>query len=178
MDERRSVMLTKEPTEARQVTAKPRWPRLAVALAATLVVVGAVVVAWVLAAGGGPVAAGDAQIEVTFTGDGTSYDGDREIVEGDADITFVNDSDFLAWFVILRFDTGSAELAAELDLLTEGGSVFSDTALPFDPEFNQTFAVGTHSVEFTLEPGTYIFDTGMEFVAHVNRAAVIEVVAD
>ena len=48
-DERRSVMLTQEPTETKKITARPRWSRAIVAFAATIVVVGAAAVVWVVA---------------------------------------------------------------------------------------------------------------------------------
>jgi hypothetical protein len=114
LDERRSEMLTQEPTATEQIAQKPRWPRAIVAFAATIVIVAAAVGIWALTNDPGPVAAGDAQIEVTFTGDAVDYAGDSEIYPGRAELEFTNDWTAQAWIIVHRFDTGSAELAAEL----------------------------------------------------------------
>lgn len=178
-------MLTKEPTEARQLTAKPRWPRLAVALATTLVVIGAGVVAWVIVDDGGPVAAGDARIEVTFTGDSTSYIGHREIVQGTATLTLINEWDEPAWFVVQRFDTGSAELDRNLALAPEGGDFVTSEGPPGAVRMTEVLPAASGASPATpslnLQPGTYLIDAGHaegEDATHVYRAAVIEVVAD
>jgi hypothetical protein len=176
-DERRRVMLTREPTETKLVTAGHRWPRAVAAFAATLAVIGAVVVAWVIVDDGGPVAAGDARIAVTFTGGGVSYDGPREIIAGSAEVQFNNEAGWPSWLVIARFDTGSAELADELDFIREGGSAVlpDDRPMPSELEVWETFGSGANPVEITFRPGTYVIDTGMTQTAW--RAAVIEVVA-
>jgi hypothetical protein len=43
--------------------------------------------------GDGPVAAHEAHIEITYSDDGTSFTGDREITEGTINVTFVNEAD-------------------------------------------------------------------------------------
>ena len=111
---------------------------------------------------GGPVAAGDARIELTFTGDGTSYDGHREIIEGRAEVTFINKTNRPVWLVIQRYDAGSAELADELSLVQEGGSIpLPDGPLPDAVELNRIMRSGANRVEIALKPGTYIIDAGI-----------------
>lgn len=171
-------MRTVEPRDTRQTAAKPRRG-MAVTVFAVIVVVGGLVVAWLITTDGGPVAAGDANIEVTFTGDGASYDGPREVIAGDASITLINETTNPVWFVIQRFDTGSDELADSLASLQEGGNVVpGDQDRPSGLVLTRTLGSGAHPVTLTLQPGTYIFDTGFEFANMVWRAAVIEVVAD
>jgi hypothetical protein len=184
LDERRSEMLTQEPTETRQIAPRSRWPRAAVAFAATIVIVGAAVGIWALTNDPSPVAAADAQIEVTLTGDEAVYAGDREIVEGTADVTWFNESDELGWFVLMRFDTGSAALDTELARAAEGGD-FVTTEDPIGELviMDQVLPAGSFAGELTrtvsFEPGTYILDAGIDDgnATHVYRAAVIEVVA-
>ena len=170
-------MRTVEPTADRRITAKPRRAVAIVALAATIVVVGVVTVIWVIATDDGPVAAGDASFEVTFSGDGASYDGPREVIEGDASITLINETTNPVWFLIRLFDTGSDELADELAYLPEGGTAVRPDASPVGVVLTRTVGQEPYPVTLTLQPGTYIFDTGFEFANSVWRAGVIEVVA-
>jgi hypothetical protein len=178
-------MLTQEPTDTRQIAPRPRWPRAIVAFAATIVIVAAAVGIWAITNDASPVAAADAQIEVTLTGNEAVYAGDREIIEGTADVTWFNESDELGWFVLARFDTGSAELDAELAQRAEG----EDFVTAQDPvgelvRMDQVLPAGNFAGELTrpisFEPGTYILDAALEEgdLTHVYRAAVIEVVAE
>lgn len=150
-----------------------------VALAAAVVVVGVITVIWVISTDDGPVAAGDANIEVTFTGDGASYDGPQEVIEGDATITLINETANPVWFVVQRFDTGSDELADQLASLPEGGNIVPDEQDRAPGlVLLRTVGPGPHPVTLTLQPGTYTFETGFEFANTVWRPGVIEVVAD
>lgn len=186
LNERRSVMLTQEPTETKQIVARPRWPRAMVAFAATVVVIGAAAVMWAIGTDDGPVAAGDARIEVTFTGDGTSYVGHREIFEGITELTLINQGETTASFVVQRFDTGSVELAENLALAAEGGDFLTEDLPPGMVDIYEVLPAASGASPATpsilLEPGTYILDAGLGSDeidgTHVYRAAVITVVAD
>jgi hypothetical protein len=178
--ERRSVMLTEEPSQTKYMTARPRWLRAVAAFAAVLIVIGAGVT-WAVATDGGPVAAGDARIEVTFTGDGTSYLGDRVIIEGTIELTYINEATTPAWLALHRYDTGSDALAAELDFLQEGENARpGDKAPGSDFQLLEVYEQGRHAVTIALLPGTYLIDAGPDWdePTHVYRVAVIEVVAD
>ena len=173
-------MLTREPTETKPVIPRRRRLRLVGALTAAVVVFGAIAVALVASGDGGPVAAADAQIEVTFTRDGPSYVGDREIIAGEAEVIFINNADFPSWLAVHRYDTGSAELTDELARNSAAGAFVSpaDQPTPAEMEVFQLFGRGANPVEITLRPGTYIIDTAMDMTNVVWRAAVIEVVSD
>ena len=178
--ERRSVMLTEEPTQTKYITARPRWLRAVGAFAAVLIVIGAGVI-WAVATDGGPVAAGDARIEVTFTGDGTSYLGDRVIIEGTVELTYINEAPTPAWLALHRYDTGSDALAGELGFLLEGENARpGDKAPGSDFQLLEVYEQGRHAVTIALLPGTYLIDVGPDWdePTHVYRGAVIEVVAD
>lgn len=181
-------MLTQEPTDVQQIAKEPRWPRAAVAFAATIVIVAAAVGIWAFANDNGPVAAGDAQIEVTFTGDEVLYTGDRQIVGGSSGATFVfvNESTATPYFTVQRFETGSPELAEELAWLPEGGDILTTGRPRGNVQFMNPVspkglaATGREVVSIPLVPGTYIVDAGVPDVAnntHVWRGAVIEVIA-
>lgn len=184
-NERRSVMLTHKATEANRNVARPAWLKAIGAFTATVLVIGAAVVIWGIA-NDRPVAAGDARIEVTFTGDATSYIGHREIIEGEVELLLVNQAATRAWFVVQRFDTGSAELDEHLAYGREGEH-FVTTAEPTGlVEFYQVLPAGSGASPATpsivLEPGTYLIDAGLDADegegTQVYRAAVIEVVSD
>lgn len=136
---------------------------------------------------GAPVPAEAAQIEITFTGDQADFVGDREIVDGTVTVTFLNESDDLAIFTVLGYETGSAALADELEVVAEGASVITGDAptegyveVEFEG-FGDRVPPGSHTWKMDLEPGyTYLFDVGPKdfHVSGLWRAAVIEVVAE
>ncbi len=101
-------MITQEFTETRQVNRRFRGPAALVAVVAIIVLVGVAVVAWVMSDGEGPVAADEALIEITYTDDGTSFVGDREVIEGTVTVTFSNETDSGAIVAVLGYGTGSA----------------------------------------------------------------------
>jgi hypothetical protein len=140
----------------------------------------------IVSCGGGPVEAGEAQIEITFSDDGTSYTGDREIVTGTVTVTFINESDGPATWSVWGYETGSDALAEELAFLEEGMKAVPTTPLPLPGYFEIDYEwpddigeVGTQTWTVELAPGTWIFDVGPESfrVTGLWRAAVIEVVA-
>ena len=174
-------MLTQEPTETRQAAPRSRWPRAIAAFAVTILIVGAALVIWASSSDTEPVAAADAQIRATFTGDEAFYTGDREVIEGLATLTLVNETDAVEWFALLRFDTGSAELDAELAIADEGDDFVATENPPVIPSNFLVSPGDPTSVSKVLEPGTYIFDVttaAAEGALHVWRAGVITVVAD
>ena len=132
----------------------------------------------------GPVAADEAQIEITYTDDGTSFVGDHEIIEGTVTVTFVNETDSEALMAVFGYETGSAALAEELEFLDEGERGVPSGALPvagsFDIDFERPPLVPcTQTWTMDVVPGTYLFDFGPEdfMTTGLWRAAVIEVVA-
>lgn len=136
---------------------------------------------------GEPVSADDAQLELTFTGDGTSFVGDREIIEGTVTVTFSNETDSEAIVAVLGFETGSAALAEELELLEEGNSIVTSDAPTegfFEVEFEgccELVPPGSYTWTMDLGSGnTYLFDVGFEdfHQSGIWRMAVIEVVAE
>jgi len=136
---------------------------------------------------GGPVAADEAQIEITFTGDGTSFVGDREIIEGTVTVTFSNETDSVATVYVMGYETGSAALAEELKVVEEGNSVVTGdapTAGYFEVDFEALgdyVPPGTYTWTMDLGPdNTYLFDVGPEgfHTKGLWRMAVIEVVAE
>lgn len=175
-------MTTQQAVETRPVTARSRGPRLLVGVVATVVLVGAVV-AWLMA--NGPVAADQAQIEITYSDDGTSYTGHREIVEGTATIEFSNDTDSNVTVGFYRYDTGSTALAGELEFLEEGARGVP-AGLPVEGyseiglEGSDALAPGSHTWTVDLQPGSYIFDVGPPdfHTTGLWRAVVFEVVAE
>lgn len=176
-------MLTLEPTDTRPTTARSRSPRAIVAIAAVVVVAaGAAIGIWALTRDGGPVAAEDAQIELTFTGEDASYVGDREILAGLADVVFSNESDLPAYMVVQWFAPGSALLDEELANAPEGGDFFPGGKTPLgEAVIMQEFAPGTATESIELQPGTYLVEAGTALEpdpTHIWRAAVIDVVAD
>jgi hypothetical protein len=154
-------------------------------LSLVLLCVLALVMAMAASCGGGSVAADEAQIEMTYTGEGTSYVGDREIIEGGpATVTFSNDTTGLVLVDVLRYETGSDELAQELALVEEGNSVVPSG--PPGAGYVRAWSgglgglePGNHTWTMDLEPGTYLFDAGPEdfMTTGMWRVAVIEVVA-
>ena len=135
----------------------------------------------------GPVPADEAQLEFTFTGDGASFAGDREIAEGAVIVLFSNEADGAAIFTILGYETGSDALAEELEVMEEGGTVVTSDAPTdgyFEAEFDdlgEAVAPGDYSWTVDLVAGnTYLFDVGAEdfHVSGMWRPAVIEVVAE
>ncbi len=133
----------------------------------------------------GPVAADEARIEITYTEDGTSFVGDRKVIEGTVTVTFSNETDSVAIVAVLGYGTGSAALAEELEVLEEGNRVVTSAppAAGFvEVDFEgagEPVTPGGHTWTMDLGPGTYLFDVGPEdfHTAGLWRAAVIEVVA-
>lgn len=177
-------MTTQTPSQTRQVIRSSRGPGPLVALIAIILVVGAAVVVWIATSGQGPVAASDAQLEMTLTDEGSAFVGDHEIVEGTATITFTNETAGPVTFMAFGYETGSVALAEELGFLEEG-----DYGVPigvdpaegfFDPDIGGEFEPGEHTLTADLQPGTYIFDasTGDVMTAGLWRVAVIEVVSE
>ena len=177
-------MLTKESAELGQVAQRSRGRRATVVVVAIIVTVGVAALAWIMTSAG-PVPAEEAQIEITFSGDGTSFVGDREIIEGTATVTFSNETDGRAILVVLGYETGSAALAEELGVMAEGSSVVTSNAptagfSEIEFEGQNDLVPGSHSWTMDLEPGnTYLVDVGPEgfHTKGIWRAAIIEVVA-
>jgi hypothetical protein len=143
----------------------------------------ALVMAVAASCGGGPVAADRAQIEMTYSGDGTSYVGDREIIQGTASVTFSNETTGLVYVDVFRYETGSDGLAQELELVQEGNSAVPSSPSPvegYTRAWLDKYEPGSHTWTMDLEPGTYIFDAGPEdfMTTGLWRLAVIEVVAE
>jgi len=138
----------------------------------------------VASCGGGPVAADEAQVEMTFTGDGTSYVGDRQIIEGTVTVMFSNESNDPLMLDVFGYETGSEGLAEELAFLEEGNRGVP-SGLPatgfygVDYDYPDELEPGSHTWTMDLAPGTYVFDAsaGAAFVDGLWRVAVIEVVA-
>jgi hypothetical protein len=177
-------MTTQESNRTRKAAPRSRRSATLVAVAVIAVGAGIAVVAWLMTSDGGPVAADEAQIEMVFTGDGTSHVGDHEIVEGMATITFSNETTGPVTVMAFGYETGSAALAEELELLEEGESGMPTGVDPaegfFDPSIGGDFEPGEHTLTVDLQPGTYIFDasTGDVMTTGLWRVAVIEVVSD
>ena len=177
-------MITQEFTETRQVNPRSRGPAALAVVVAIIVLVGVAVVAWVMRDDEGPVAADEAQIEITYTDDGTSFVGDHEIIEGTVTVAFSNETDSVAIVAMFGYESDSAGLAEELEFLEEG-----DLGVPVgapeagyfevDIEGSDDVAPGSHTWTMDLGPGTYVFDVGPEdfHTTGLWRAAVIEVVA-
>ena len=171
-------------TESRQVNRRSRGPVVVAAVVAVIVLVGGAVVGWIMRDDQGPVPTGEAQIEITYTDDGTSFVGDHEIIEGTVTVTFSNETDSAAVVAFFGYDTGSAALAEEMEFLAEGnrGVPIGAPAAGFfevDLEGQDELAPGSHTWTVDLGPGTYLFDVGPEdfHTAGLWRAAVIDVVA-
>lgn len=153
------------------------------AAAAVVVVIGLGIWGIFVLLGGGPVPADEARIEVAFTGDGTSFVGDREIVEGTVTVTFSNETDSDGILYVMAYETGSDALAVELEMIEVGGSlVTSDPPVAGYTEVLSDWPAspGTHSYTVDMEAGnTYLFDAGFEdyHQSGIWRMAVIEVVA-
>jgi len=155
-------------------------------LSLVLLCVLALVMAMAASCGDDSVAADQAQIQMTYTGEGTSYVGDREIIEGGpATVTFSNETTGLVLVDVLRYKTGSDELAEELALVEEGNSVVPSR--PPGAGYVRAWSgglgglePGSHTWTMDLEPGTYVFDAGPEdfMTTGLWRVAVIEVVAE
>ncbi len=177
-------MTAQESTGTEQVTPRSPWSGTVLAIVAVIVVAGIAVGVWLMVSDEGPVAADEAQMEMAFTGDGTSYVGDHEIVEGTATITFSNETSGSVTFMAFGYETGSAALAEELEFLEEGENGVPSGVDPaegfFDPNVGGELAPGEHELTAELQPGTYIFDAaaGDVMTNGVYRVAVIEVVSD
>lgn len=167
-------------------TARTNRRRGIVAVVAVAVVAGVAVAGWIMTRDEGPVAAGDATIEITWTDEGTTYAGDHEIREGTVTVEFSNQTDHKATMAILAYETGSRWLATELDFLPEEGDWGVPVGAPAigyrDIEFDGAgdLVPGSHTWTMDLQPGTYLFDVGAEDYRFTGlwRAAIIEVVAD
>lgn len=139
----------------------------------------------------GPVAAADAHIEIGYTGEGTSYEGDRQIIEGVATFTFTNDSDGRAAVGFFWYEPGSTSLVVEMESLEAGERAVLEgppaepyVEIELDEPLRQEASdglvePGSYTWTQRLEPGTYIFDVGNEdfHVTGLWRAAVLEVVS-
>ena len=171
-------MQTVQPTKAGHATTPSRRPRATLAIAAAIVlVVGAAIAIWAVTSDGEPVAAEDARIEFTFTGDDASYTGDREIVAGRAEIVMVNDGPAPVWFVVQYFEPESTALEAELDR----GDEFVTKAMPAgETPIFQRLDPGRSTESIVLEPGTYLIGAARASgdSTHVWQPGVLEVVAD
>ena len=131
-----------------------------------------------------PVAAGEAQIDITYADSGTTYVGDREIREGTATVTFANETGAEAIVILMRYETGSAALAEELELVEEGGVLVTPDPPTagydeIDLEGSGALMPGSYNWTVDLEPGTYLFDVGpLDFhTTGLWRAVVFEVVS-
>ena len=182
-------MTTKVSTESREGGSRFRWSAALAAVVAVIVVVGVAVAAWLVARDEAPVAADGAQIEMTYTGAGTSYVGDRKIIEGTVTVTLSNETTTPMILAVFGYETGSYALAAELESLEEGSSSVPTEGwfglfgrrpgILVDTEYPTRLEPGSHSWRMDLGPGTYIFDVGSEqLTSGLWRAAVIEVVAE
>ena len=177
-------MTMQDANRTRPTTDRPRGSRTGVVVGLIFVVAAIVAIAWVMTSSDEPVPADEAQIEMTFTADGTSYVGDHEIVEGIATITFSNETAGPVTLMAFGYETGSAALADELEFLAEGESGVPSGVDPaegfFDPNIGGDFEPGEHTLTADLRPGTYIFDasTGDVMTTGVWRIAVFEVVSN
>lgn len=173
-------MSLKEPTHTTGTATRPRWLWIAVVVAVIAGLAIAAYAIWTSSGDEGPVAAEDAQIELTYTGDEATYSGDREIVAGSADVVFSNESDRVANIVVQRFDTGSAELAAELAPRPEGSDFDAEGMPPGEVALMEEIGPASRTWRITLEPGTYFIEAAYagdeNTPTHVWRTAVIEVV--
>ncbi|MGB9357546.1 MAG: hypothetical protein WCC01_03220 [Acidimicrobiia bacterium] len=131
-----------------------------------------------------PVAAGEAQIDITYADSGPTYVGDREIREGTATVTFANETGAEAIVILMRYETGSTALAEELELVEEGGVLVTPDppAAGYDEidlEGSGALMPGSYNWTVDLEPGTYLFDVGpLDFhTTGLWRAVVFEVVS-
>jgi hypothetical protein len=168
-------MQTLQPTQTTQVTPRPRGPKAFVALAVAIVVaVGAVIAIWAITNDDGPVAAEDARLELTFTGDGASYVGDREITEGLAEVVLINDATQPIWFVVQYFEPGSAALEPELAL---GTDFFTTGSPPGETPIFEQHDPGRTTRSIMLEPGTYLITAADASgdSTHVWQPGVVEV---
>jgi hypothetical protein len=156
--------------------------RAVVTVAAAVVIVGAAAGIWFMLYDSGPVAAADARIEMTFSGDGTSYSGDRKIVEGTARFTLFNESTERLALLAHRYDPGSTDLAADPGEVQEGIRFLPGAhEVPESAIELLEFEISPGSRTWTLDlrPGIYLFDVGYGNyqATGVWRAAVIEVVS-
>lgn len=177
---------TLESVEISHHPRRSRWSGGLGAVVAIILVAAVAVAIWIINDDGGPVPADQARIEFTFTGDGTSFLGDREIIEGTVTVEFSNKTDDRAVVAVLEYQTGSAALASELEVIEEGGMVVtSDPPTAgfewVEAEGMNDLGPGGHTWTMDLEAGnTYLIDVGPEgfHTKGLWRAAVIEVVAD
>jgi len=137
--------------------------------------------------GSSPVAADQAQIEMTYTGEGTSYVGDREIVEGPATVTFSNETSSTVLVVTWMFETGSDALAQELEALPEGSFAERDPggppgglSLERPLGLMEDAQPGSNTYTMQLQPGTHLFDVAPDGnpIHGIWRVGAIEVVAE
>ena len=182
-EERSTDMDTRERAEVRPTQPARPGRAPAYALAAILIVIGAVVGIIVLATGGddGPVAAAEAAPQIIFDGDNCVYEGPTLIEEGIAEVTLVN----TGWQSVLGVMIPLPEslLAAELEvqpLGTERSLGLSQNAGPPGPQTVRILAESrSEGVGFgSMAPGTYIIDCVTSTGTHVWRSATtLEVVA-
>lgn len=163
-----------------------RWNPAAVLVGAFAVVLAIVGAVFLLRGESGPVAATDARPVITCDGESCTYDGPTSILEGEVEITFVNEGPrFMLVGVWKMFGT---ELAAEL----ERTPVDTDRALdPDDPIPLGDLALvleadaGEEVTDTVLltAPQTHLIDclttatdeTGDDYNDHLWRVAEIEI---
>jgi hypothetical protein len=171
-------MQTLQPTQTTQVAPRPRRPKAIIAFAVAIVVaVGATIAIWAITKDDGPVAAKDARLELTFTGDDASYVGDRKITVGLAEVVLVNDANRPIWFVVQYFEPGSAALQAELD---RGDDFVTDGSPPGQTPIFEELDPGRVTRSISLKAGTYLLTAAeaSEENVHVWQPGVVEVVSD
>jgi hypothetical protein len=161
-------------------TDRPRFAKLLVAVAG-IAVVGLGIWGVFALLDGGPVPAGEALVEIGFTGDATSFEGDREIIEGTVEVAFTNDTDAPAVVYFMYYETGSVALAEELAAIEEGGKLVTSDAPTegYVEVYGDTVEPGTYTWSFDMSAGnTYLFDVGPEdfHQSGIWRMAVIEVI--
>ena len=120
-------------------------------------------------------------IEITYTDDGTSFVGDREIIEGTVTVTFSNETDSAAVVAFFGYDTGSAALAEEMEFLAEGDRA---CRLGHPPRASKSTSKARMSLRPGATPGrdldpapTCSMWVPRTSTAGLWRAAVIDVVA-
>ena len=170
------------PTTTQRRTPWWRGPRVALAVAAAIVVVAVATFAIAsLIDSDEPDALGDSQPTATFDGDGCTYDGPTEFaLNSEVTFTFINasansDVEFSVWKV--REGTTAAEILEDgLFGVTGEGSAADDR---YDVEFAPTVQDRGYPMTITLNsPGQHIlncFDGSGDFFQHVDYAILFTV---
>lgn len=172
-------MTTLESIETTHDTEHPSRRWTTVVVVAVIVAAVAAVGVWALTQDNEPVAAEEARVELTFTGEEASFEGDREIVAGTGDVVFVNDGSVSAWLVVQYFEPGSNVLEDDLAEYPEGTDFVTSDMPSGEAVIMQAYAPGRTTERLEFEPGTYVIEAAMANPGstHVWRAAVIDVVA-